>query len=683
MKYIILIFMLAFLLAMPLTSAALYYLQKTGTTRYFENNSVSGTQQTDSYVGSSSGSSNQWNWTKSPSYTINTNITTDIIRAKVFYNSTSDSGANAYISSAEVLDCGTSSTCASSSTICTLTGDTTSPGTCYNQPGTCNVSLSCPALASQYTMHAGDYLGFRITAYAKKVNITVRYNSTATNTFFNVTERPLVDETPPIITIVSPLAQNYTTTIIDFNVSLSENGSWCGYSLDGAANISMTRFNDTYFNYTKTGLSEGNYNLTFSCNDTNGNMNSTTLLYFAVDLSPPDITYVDANLSYSCGSIYTRVNCTVTDKMTSVNNVIIEAIKPSGRENFSASLLSGDTYYSDILVNEEGKWIFNCIANDSVGNAANLTSLEFNAYSSSAELAVYVQEILFSNINPVENEIVIVNATIHNLGCSNATNFSVAFYEGDPDNGGSQAGGNITLSVDSFSNSSVNISWNAKIGTSKIFAYADINNSVSESNKTDNKASREINVSAWQVFYGNASIGKILGNSYLSNMSFWTNETLLNGNVFITDKESRVGWLSLIALSRDINNNFVSDDFWDADSILNMTGFSDSVSNVFSSGGNPAATENFSIYRRDIKNVPVINSTNNLNFRTGILWDSSDDSDEEYSQADREDLVFVTKINKVKQGAYGVYDYELRVPAKLREYNDADKNELYFYYDLN
>jgi hypothetical protein len=153
--------------------------------------------------------------------------------------------------------------------------------------------------------------------------------------------------------------------------------------------------------------------------------------------------------------------------------------------------------------------------------------------------------------------------------------------------------------------------------------------------------------------------------------------------VFITDKESRVGWLSLIALSRDINNNFVSDDFWDADSILNMTGFSDSVSNVFSSGGNPAATENFSIYRRDIKNVPVINSTNNLNFRTGILWDSSDDSDEEYSQADREDLVFVTKINKVKQGAYGVYDYELRVPAKLREYNDADKNELYFYYDLN
>jgi hypothetical protein len=46
-------------------------------------------------------------------------------------------------------------------------------------------------------------------------------------------------------------------------------------------------------------------------------------------------------------------------------------------------------------------------------------------------------------------------------------------------------------------------------------------------------------------------------------------------------------------------------------------------------------------------------------------------------------LVFAAKINKGMQGAYGVYDYELRVPARLREYNDADKNELYFYYDLN
>ena len=76
------------------------------------------------------------------------------------------------------------------------------------------------------------------------------------------------------------------------------------------------------------------------------------------------------------------------------------------------------------------------------------------------------------------------------------------------------------------------------------------------------------------------------------------------------------------------------------------------------------------------------NSTNNTNFATGILWDSNDDSDGEYNETDREDLVFAAEINKSQQGAYGVYDYELRVPAKLRDYKGPNSEAAAFYVEI-
>ncbi|MBU2523129.1 MAG: LamG domain-containing protein, partial [Nanoarchaeota archaeon] len=105
-------------------------------------------------------------------------------------------------------------------------------------------------------------------------------NSTGIRSFNII---PPTDTIPPEITIISPLNQTYNVSTIDFNVALNENGSWCGFSLDDAANVSMDKFNDTYFNYTKTGLADGSHNITFSCNDTLGNMVTTDLRYFAVN----------------------------------------------------------------------------------------------------------------------------------------------------------------------------------------------------------------------------------------------------------------------------------------------------------------------------------------------------------------------------------------------------------------
>ena len=54
----------------------------------------------------------------------------------------------------------------------------------------------------------------------------------------------------------------------------------------------------------------------------------------------------------------------------------------------------------------------------------------------------------------------------------------------------------------------------------------------------------------------------------------------------------------------------------------------------------------------------------------------------EASTSTKEDLVFVASINKESVGEYGTYDYEIRVPVELRDYDSTDSETIYLYYDL-
>ena len=289
----------------------------------------------------------------------------------------------------------------------------------------------------------------------------------------------------------------------------------------------------------------------------------------------------------------------------------------------------------------------------------------------------------FSNLDPFEGESVILNATIKNNGCSNADNFLIGFYNGNPFFGGQQIGLNQTISLSGLSTSFVNVSLDAIIGTSNFFVNSDLNNLILESDENNNFINQTLYVGAWQEFYGNVSAVKILSDFLLKNVSSWGNEINLNGNVFMTDKESEIDWLSLLAIGRNITGGNSFDDFSEIDNLLGMQNFEDSIYSVFTDGGTPKETDNFLIHNKVISNVPIINSTNNENFQTGILWDSSDDlGDNEYNFADKEDLVFVASINKESVGEYGTYDYEIRVPVELRDYDSTDSETIYLYYDL-
>ncbi len=100
-----------------------------------------------------------------------------------------------------------------------------------------------------------------------------------------------VTDGPPIISVVSPLNQSYGANQIWANVTLSEAGSWCGVSLNGTANQTMTpRATNITWYANLSSLPEGLKNITFYCNDTRGNMGNSSITYFTIDTIIPTFT---------------------------------------------------------------------------------------------------------------------------------------------------------------------------------------------------------------------------------------------------------------------------------------------------------------------------------------------------------------------------------------------------------
>ncbi|MEM3890418.1 MAG: DUF2341 domain-containing protein, partial [Candidatus Micrarchaeia archaeon] len=93
---------------------------------------------------------------------------------------------------------------------------------------------------------------------------------------------PLVDTTPPIITINSPMNTTYTNPSISFNISLSKFGT-CVYSIDNSENYTMDTADNRIFTSTRA-VDHGFHTVTFFCNDSYENLVSASR-NFTVDLS--------------------------------------------------------------------------------------------------------------------------------------------------------------------------------------------------------------------------------------------------------------------------------------------------------------------------------------------------------------------------------------------------------------
>jgi len=497
---------------------------------------------------------------------------------------------------------------------------------------------------------------------------------------------------PPNVSLIFPIEKakldyeeiEFNCTFEDLDNNLKEislYGNWSGeWDLNETKEISS---GEKFKIFTKK-LLQGFYN--YACRITDSLMISVfseTNNSFSVDLTAPIIENISLNSTLFCGNYnVTNVKCNAYDEIVGIDKVIIQSISPSNSIiNYSAYQLGQYEYYYDIILNELGIWRFNCIVNDSAGNINNLYSDYLSVYSSSPELVINGTNINISKTQPIEYENVNLSAIIENKGCSSAENIKVSFFEGDPDVSGQEIG-YININISNLENISVKIPWISKIGKNQIFVFVDYGNIISEENEGDNKDYKNISINAWQEIYGNISLDKIIGGENIS-IKKWYNESQIQGNIFITDSECDINWMNLEAIGRTKSGEESLNDFFEIDKILRMEDFEDSVSKLFTDSQIPKEVRNMTIYQREIKNIPIINSTDNSNFITGILWDSSDDQDGEFDELDKEDLVFVAEVNKISEGFYGVYDYEIKIPSRLREYILTDDEEVYLYYNLN
>jgi len=486
---------------------------------------------------------------------------------------------------------------------------------------------------------------------------------------------------PPDVSLVFPEDSGYAPGSVDFNCSFFDYddnvdsvslwGNWSGtWAEEGSVS---SGFEDGYVVFNKE-LVQGSYKWNCFVEDvlkigSFGNSNNS----FFVDTTLPMVYGVVSESPEVCGFGNVAVNCSAWDLGSGIDSVVVQSISPSNDlDNYSASHISGDVYGASVLVDEIGDWSFKCFVNDSVGNLNSSLSGDVEVFSGNPELFVVGDFVGFDITPSVEGEVVNVSVNISNVGCVDSGTFVVGFYDG----------------VDSFANRSVsvvsegflNISalWFTDIGLSDIFVYVDSDGDVIEDDEGNNDANGSIYMKAWQGIFGNMSLDKVLGSGNV-NMNFWAEEGNFNGNIFVADSESDVDWNNLQAIGRTKTGVVSSNDFSEIDSILEMSSYNDSVDIIYEGSD----LGNFSVFQRNITDVSFVNSSANGNFVTGILWDMSDSLDAEYDSGEGEDIVFVAKVNRGQVGSYGVYDYEIDIPSKLRSYDAGDESSVYLYYDLN
>jgi hypothetical protein len=91
----------------------------------------------------------------------------------------------------------------------------------------------------------------------------------------------VVDSTPPVVTITSPINTTYATDTVDLTFTLSEGAQWCGYSLDGGGTVDLPDCTGTVL----SSLANGPHDVTVHATDCAGNPGDSSVS-FTIDVQP-------------------------------------------------------------------------------------------------------------------------------------------------------------------------------------------------------------------------------------------------------------------------------------------------------------------------------------------------------------------------------------------------------------
>jgi hypothetical protein len=445
--------------------------------------------------------------------------------------------------------------------------------------------------------------------------------------------------------------------------------------VNGTANLTGIANNNTQTTRTIIGLENGIYEIFIEGEDYAGNKNiSETIIIFHDTIAPTitlnypindtNSTSTSINLSFTpSDNMAQYLMCAVTLN----NNLIAENLNVTNNNEEIVELtgLMGGYYYWNVTCTDQ---------------ATNTNTSEmWMFFIPIPDLSVNASEIYFSEENPRENDEITITTTIRNIGGSPAGEFIVQFWANEVNTTGNQIGENITIpTLDKDAEINASVNFTVPIGTTEIIVYVNPDNRVTEDNYTNNIASRNISVEFWHYALGTTNDTLKVTDASAGLLFDWNVENSTGSNIYVTDYDSQISWTTLQALGRDINNQERLNDFNILDSALGSYTYGDSINRTYTQNNALIETESFDIFGTTISNVPVINSTNNENFKTGILWDYQ--GVEEYNGT--QNILFITRINKGAQGYNTTNDFEIRIPATLREYQGPDLERVVFYTEL-
>ena len=169
-----------------------------------------------------------------------------------------------------------------------------------NEAASCNYTLDGGLINVSMTANSSN-TGFNYTnSSIADGDYTANYSCADFTGNFNRSMSVLFhkDSTRPRVVIYYPTNSSIDTSLVDFNISVAETyQDMCSFSIDSwATNYTMTKYNSTWYNYTYEGISDGDYNAKFFCNDTVNNINMTSNVSFNVN------AVADTNIT-ACGTL--------------------------------------------------------------------------------------------------------------------------------------------------------------------------------------------------------------------------------------------------------------------------------------------------------------------------------------------------------------------------------------------
>ena len=253
----------------------------------------------------------------------------------------------------------------------------------------------------------------------------------AGNTFITSNSTVTVDATNPLLNVVSPENNTYTTdTGLNINYTVSDfNLSSCWYSNDSMSeNISLGNNGDCT-NITSITWLEGEHNLTIWVNDSGGYQNTSTIT-FTIDVSNPSINLISPeNNTYKTPALQNFTvnlsdNIGVKNATLYVYNSSNELVNQTSDTSFSEYTLTSNTGIVVTLADDNYTWYYDVfdraentntslnytVVIDATDPVLDVTSFTNNTYTNNTGLNInytvsetYLESCWYSNDSMLEN----------------------------------------------------------------------------------------------------------------------------------------------------------------------------------------------------------------------------------------------------------------------------------------